>query len=189
MYVKPIPFGNPPRRDLDPNSLLSSQHTVTSLTEFMQMYAGRLQDPSSSRLSAAPFTPRDTGTPSWIEQQRVSRSLWRIQMLHDLKSTGWKGRLPWPQEALLNLDFVDLIGFYADINPEGRFGRNIEALGFAFWDTERTYDLRVGERWDEMRPSHDSHLFFTWWSILQEGKQEHEGEIPPGLVDLDGPDG
>lgn len=42
-----------------------------------------------------PYQPREAGPPSWIEEYRVYRTLWHLQLYSDLSATG--ERLNWPQ--------------------------------------------------------------------------------------------
>lgn len=57
----------------------------------------------------APYKPRDAGSPSWIEEYRVYRALWHLQLCADLLVAA--DRLGWPQSDLENLrsNHVDLI--------------------------------------------------------------------------------
>ncbi|KAJ5407383.1 hypothetical protein N7465_008667 [Penicillium sp. CMV-2018d] len=47
-----------------------------------------------------PYQPRDVGPPSWIEEYRVYRALWHLQLYSDLSIAG--ARLNWPQSDLEN---------------------------------------------------------------------------------------
>ncbi|KAJ5175658.1 uncharacterized protein N7482_001535 [Penicillium canariense] len=47
-----------------------------------------------------PYQPRDAGPPSWIEEYRVYRALWRLQLYSDLSIAG--ARLNWPHSDLEN---------------------------------------------------------------------------------------
>ncbi|GIJ86578.1 hypothetical protein Asppvi_005467 [Aspergillus pseudoviridinutans] len=48
----------------------------------------------------AQYEPRDAGPPSWIEEYRVYRALWHLQLYSDLSIAG--ARLNWPQGDLEN---------------------------------------------------------------------------------------
>ncbi|KAJ5676195.1 hypothetical protein N7462_009092 [Penicillium macrosclerotiorum] len=45
----------------------------------------------------------DYGPPVWEEEQRVSRALWRIQLIHDLCTAAGQLRLSWPAEDVTRL--------------------------------------------------------------------------------------
>ena len=61
------------------------------------------------------YQPQDSGPPTWAEEQRVYRALWRLQLFFDLQqaaaldlqqSTSAMSNLNWPQrdlQSLLNL--------------------------------------------------------------------------------------
>ncbi|KKK24891.1 hypothetical protein ARAM_000113 [Aspergillus rambellii] len=51
--------------------------------------------PSPRVVGTAPYKPRDSGPPSWIEEYRVYRALWHLQLYSDLLVAG--DRLNWPQ--------------------------------------------------------------------------------------------
>ncbi|KKK12488.1 hypothetical protein P175DRAFT_0457199 [Aspergillus ochraceoroseus IBT 24754] len=51
--------------------------------------------PFSGAVGTAPYKPHDSGPPSWIEEYRVYRALWHLQLYSDLLVVG--DRLNWPQ--------------------------------------------------------------------------------------------
>ncbi|EFQ31464.1 hypothetical protein CGRA01v4_11055 [Colletotrichum graminicola] len=59
---------------------------------------GIASKPWEERSDGTPYRPRDVGPPAWIEEQRVVRGLWRLQVFHELKTalsedgTGWSER-------------------------------------------------------------------------------------------------
>ncbi|GAM91636.1 hypothetical protein ANO11243_096880 [Dothideomycetidae sp. 11243] len=62
----------------------------------------------------------DYGQPSWVEQQRVLRALWRIQLLVELKRAVKNSTLVWDRieaETLDKMKLTDLYGYYRDQWP------------------------------------------------------------------------
>lgn len=49
--------------------------------------------PWRERFPTVPYKPLDVGPPSWVEEQRVARALWRLQLLLELKRASADGRL------------------------------------------------------------------------------------------------
>jgi hypothetical protein len=60
-----------------------------------------------------PYQPHNTGPPSWVEEQRVVKALWRIQFLSELKLARSEGRLNWTGDDLKALESTSLINFYS----------------------------------------------------------------------------
>jgi hypothetical protein len=55
------------------------------------------------RHKGRPYEPKNTGSPSWAEEQLVLLNLWRIQYFYDLKAACFNGHLGWgitQQDAL-----------------------------------------------------------------------------------------
>ncbi|KAK2051687.1 hypothetical protein LY76DRAFT_673941 [Colletotrichum caudatum] len=59
---------------------------------------GSASKPWTDRFEGAPYRPQDVGPPTWIEEQRVVRGLWRLQVFHELKTALSEGRTGWPDE-------------------------------------------------------------------------------------------
>jgi hypothetical protein len=57
------------------------------------------------------ISPQRTGPPSWVEEQRVIKALWRIQFFFELNLARDRKRLEWPQEDQDAL--VDIAEFFA----------------------------------------------------------------------------
>ena len=62
-----------------------------------------------------PYQPRNTGPPSWVEEQRAIKALWRIQFFSELKLAQNEGRLDWSGEDLEMLESTSLASFYSSI--------------------------------------------------------------------------
>jgi hypothetical protein len=69
------------------------------------------------------YPVQDIGRPSWLEQQRVVRVFWRIQLSHDLKAAVDSSRIVWPEmdeEGYMRVDNIgpadlcDAPGFFMD---------------------------------------------------------------------------
>jgi len=58
------------------------------------------------------YTPLDGGPFSWLEQQRVVRGFWCLQLFLDIKGAVNKGLLQWPAEDLLVIQRIDLSTFW-----------------------------------------------------------------------------
>jgi len=65
------------------------------------------------------YIPQETGPPSWVEEQRMMKSFWRLQFLLELQGAGHEGRLDaiWPRQEIDALsqssadDFYDIMGY------------------------------------------------------------------------------
>ncbi|KAI4936808.1 uncharacterized protein J4E92_001533 [Alternaria infectoria] len=64
------------------------------------------------------YIPQETGPPSWVEEQRMMKTFWRLQFLLELQGAGHKGRLDaiWSSQEIDALsqssadDFYDIMG-------------------------------------------------------------------------------
>ncbi|KAL0936354.1 uncharacterized protein CTRU02_208569 [Colletotrichum truncatum] len=45
-----------------------------------------------------PYKPQDIGPPCWVEEQRVMRGFWRLQLLNEMRTAASEGRLRWAVE-------------------------------------------------------------------------------------------
>lgn len=55
------------------------------------------------------FLAKEPGPPEWVEEQRVIRAFWRVQLVYDLKQSA--SSLPWPEDdiaALLNMHPMEM---------------------------------------------------------------------------------
>ncbi|KAI0904154.1 hypothetical protein F4823DRAFT_226731 [Ustulina deusta] len=70
------------------------------------------------RPKGRPYQPKDTGPPSWAEEQLVIWNLWRVQYYYDIRAAHDVGRLEWSvaeQEELLSMtlpEFYRLVGMW-----------------------------------------------------------------------------
>ncbi|KAH8815740.1 hypothetical protein F5884DRAFT_191133 [Xylogone sp. PMI_703] len=58
------------------------------------------------------YEPRETGPPSWVEEQRVIKALWRIQFFFELNISRKAGTLDWPEDDLKTLASTSVPSFY-----------------------------------------------------------------------------
>ena len=60
------------------------------------------------------YLPQDTGPPSWVEEQRMIKSFWRLQFFLELQGAGHKGHLGtnWPKQEVDVLFQSSAGGFY-----------------------------------------------------------------------------
>lgn len=79
----------------------------------------------------APFPVRDIGPPTWVEEQRVLRACWRLQIFNDLRGAvmgdriaGWPTERLWPlqtderaAEGLLTIGSGDRVKKYRTMEP------------------------------------------------------------------------
>lgn len=56
-------------------------------------------DKKTKNLQGSKFNRQNIGPPSWVEEQRVNRAFWRLQLLYDLKRAASRGLLDWPEES------------------------------------------------------------------------------------------
>ncbi len=62
-----------------------------------------------------PFPVYDIGPPTWIEEQRILRALWRIQLSRDLKEAAANGSLHWPEGDLNELEKETAVSFHQNV--------------------------------------------------------------------------
>jgi hypothetical protein len=70
------------------------------------------------RAESRPYQLQTTGPPSWVEEQRVVKSFWRIQLFLELKLARKEDRLGWTDKDLEMLDSTTLTSFYNIISWE-----------------------------------------------------------------------
>ncbi|KAI9833945.1 MAG: hypothetical protein M1819_003454 [Sarea resinae] len=58
------------------------------------------------------YAIEDAGPPTWVEEQRVTRGFWRVQLFHDLKTAAAHSRLGWPKEDVERLQAMEPIDLY-----------------------------------------------------------------------------
>lgn len=73
---------------------------------------GRYEGPWRLDPVTFPVDVQDIGTPSWIEQQRVLRALWRIWLFHDLKVEAAYSCITWPEKDLVEIRRMGLGDLY-----------------------------------------------------------------------------
>jgi len=63
------------------------------------------------------YLPQDTGPPSWVEEQRMIKSFWRLQFFLELQGAGHKGHLGtnWPKQEV-NVLFQSSAGGFYDVH-------------------------------------------------------------------------
>lgn len=59
-----------------------------------------------------PFPVQDIGAPTWIEEQRVLRAFWRVQLFHDLKTVVNTCLLRWRGVDVMALDRMIVVDLY-----------------------------------------------------------------------------
>lgn len=89
---------------LKPLSLVHMDYTLMSRPDDVQE--------AYERAESRPCEPQRTGPPSWIEEQRVIRALWRIQLLLELRVAREEKRLPWSEDDLAMLTSMNASEFY-----------------------------------------------------------------------------
>ncbi|KAL3428481.1 hypothetical protein PVAG01_01990 [Phlyctema vagabunda] len=65
------------------------------------------------RPEGRPYTPRDSGPPTWVEIQRVSRAMWRIQLFLDLKTGALDSNLGWLHDDATRLQSTSIEEFWS----------------------------------------------------------------------------
>jgi hypothetical protein len=64
------------------------------------------------------YKPRNAPFASWIEEQRVIRAFWLVQLFYDFRIAAKKSHLPWPADDLERLDEMDAADFYGCLSVE-----------------------------------------------------------------------
>lgn len=59
--------------------------------------------PWTQRFESFKVPVSDYGPPVWEEEQRVSRALWRIKLIYDLRTAAGQSRIGWPAEDVARL--------------------------------------------------------------------------------------
>lgn len=60
--------------------------------------------PATTKIKA-----QDSGSPSWTEEQRVTRACWRLQLIYDLKRAAERGKLAWSAADISELGKIAAI--------------------------------------------------------------------------------
>ncbi|KAK1997338.1 hypothetical protein LX36DRAFT_657637 [Colletotrichum falcatum] len=100
---------------------------------------GITSKPWREHFEGAPYRPQDVGPPTWIEEQRVMRGLWRLQVFDELKRALSADRTGWSE-----LDKQQA----ADMTPKDLFDGwrpQLEEL-ITVVDFVREYTTKPGER-------------------------------------------
>ncbi|KAH8800838.1 hypothetical protein F5884DRAFT_685218 [Xylogone sp. PMI_703] len=66
----------------------------------------------NNNVKSRQYQPRSTGPPSWVEEQRVVKALWRIQLFFELNIARETQILNWPKDDLDNLASLSFPDFY-----------------------------------------------------------------------------
>ena len=96
--------------------LLNPRHVADKSFEFLSTYGqppDRVVVPSwQLKPVEVPVVKRDVGASSWVEEQRVIRAFWRVQLHHDLQIAAEEGRIHWPEEKLTMLKNRGVVDLY-----------------------------------------------------------------------------
>ncbi|KAH8893921.1 hypothetical protein GQ53DRAFT_745341 [Thozetella sp. PMI_491] len=92
-----------------------------------------------------PFLVHDIGPPTWVEEQRVFRAFWRVQLFHDLREAAATGSLNWPKDDLKELENLTAVHFHDPCRPT---------------DLQSSCPLR------DISPAEREKLHQEWWHIL-----------------------
>jgi hypothetical protein len=79
-----------------------------------------------SRPRGKKVTIRHSGPPSWVEEQRVIRALWRVQILTDLKKATARSLLNWPKGDIDVVNSMDPVDLYIGYDSNTYFGYHPE---------------------------------------------------------------
>lgn len=60
------------------------------------------------RPAKTPYPIQDIGPPSWVEEQRILRAFWRIELSQRLRTAARTSRISWPQKEI---EWLDRISF------------------------------------------------------------------------------
>ncbi|GAP89397.1 hypothetical protein SAMD00023353_4000270 [Rosellinia necatrix] len=77
-------------------------------------YSNILPPPHPELPKGKPYQPKDTGPPSWAEEQLVMLNIWRIQYYYEIRSAHHAGNLEWTaaeQEELVSMTLPMFYGF------------------------------------------------------------------------------
>jgi hypothetical protein len=94
-------------------SMAMSPSSLVKLGPYVGGFAGPNIILAFDGAESRPYQPHNTGPPSWVEEQRVVKALWRIQFLSELKLARNEGRLNWAGDDLKALESTSLINFYS----------------------------------------------------------------------------
>ncbi|KAK6855093.1 hypothetical protein PG995_008625 [Apiospora arundinis] len=129
---------------------LRPDHLADESFEWDHIYYGDEDDRDCCYIGAweqdperKPFPTRDIGPPTWVEEQRVIRACWRIELWKNLRAAVDAGHIRWPN---------------VDIPKERRRHQNCMADPLCFYDPCVT--LRSAS-WTEY-PDHYSELVERW---------------------------
>jgi hypothetical protein len=133
------------------------------------------------------YVPQNSGPPSWIEQQRVERALWRVQLYLDLRDAAEREELRWSAGDIKRLQSMNLESFW-----------NSETFGKGPYEQMRSV-VHFWQESDSAAPS--KHFFWKARHQLAQVETQFEFETPvpqheksfeldeeaPGQVFMSGP--
>jgi hypothetical protein len=76
------------------------------------------QPPWKKRPEVQRYQPQNSGPPSWVEEQRVTRAFWWLKLFYDLINASTESRLHWPKEDIAKLKRNDIEGLGFDAQGE-----------------------------------------------------------------------
>lgn len=94
---------------------LRPSHLVEKSFEFTSHYFGDDNHYISAwqqQPEQKPFPVQDTGAPTWVEDLRVLRAFWRLQVFEDLKAAVSESRIHWPEAGIKRLNAITAVGIY-----------------------------------------------------------------------------
>jgi hypothetical protein len=93
--------------------MVMTPSSLVKLGPYVGGFAGRNIILAFDGAESRPYQPHNTSPPSWVEEQRFFKALWRIQFLSELKLARNEGRVNWTGDDLRALESTSLINFYS----------------------------------------------------------------------------
>ncbi|KAM0523672.1 hypothetical protein ACHAPS_005278 [Verticillium nonalfalfae] len=88
---------------------IDAEHLADASSEYLQPPRGF---PWSQRFEGRPYRPESGGPPSWYEMQHMTRGLWNLQVIYEVRNAAKEGRLGWTAHDVEQLWAMDVNAWF-----------------------------------------------------------------------------
>ncbi|CRK27222.1 hypothetical protein BN1708_014729 [Verticillium longisporum] len=88
---------------------INAEHLADASSEYLQPPRGF---PWSQRFEGRPYRPESGGPPSWYEMQHMTRGLWNLQVIYELRNAAKEGRLGWTAHDVEQIWAMDVNAWF-----------------------------------------------------------------------------
>ncbi|EGY21102.1 uncharacterized protein VDAG_02626 [Verticillium dahliae VdLs.17] len=88
---------------------INAEHLADASSEYLQPPRGF---PWSQRFEGRPYRPESGGPPSWYEMQHMTRGLWNLQVIYEVRNAAKEGRLGWTAHDVEQIWAMDVNAWF-----------------------------------------------------------------------------